>query len=146
MICESCGGQVESGEQFCKSCGAPVEAKKEVKETVEPKPAVQTETAYTMEQPTSHIVQQGKPVQSGNEDKTGFAIAGLVLGILGFIAWIIPLFGYPVTIVGIVMSVKGMKTSAKGLAIAGLVLCIITLILTLGNSALAVCINTLAAM
>lgn len=148
MICESCGGHVESGEQFCRNCGAAIEEKKEVKETVVQEPVANTETAYTMEQPTSQIVEQGKTVQqaqNGNEDKTGFAIAGLVLGIIGLIAWLFPLFGYPVTIVGIVMSVKGMKTSAKGVAVAGLVLSILALVLTLGNSALGVCINCMLA-
>lgn len=138
MICESCGGTIQPGDEFCQSCGAKVEEKKETVKNVETV-APATETAYTVEKPTSQIVEPVKKAEPA-ADKKGFAIAGLVLGIINLLAWLFPLLGYIVGIVGIIMSVKGLKSSGKGLAIAGLVMCIIGLLLSLGNSCLAVCL------
>ena len=133
MICESCGGTVQPGDEFCQSCGAKVEEKKEVTET---KPV--TETAYTVEAPTSQIMEPVKPEQAAN--KQGFAVAGLVLGIICLIAWLIPLLCYVLGIVGIIMSVKGMKSTGKGMAVAGLVMCIVGLVLALGTHCVSTCI------
>ncbi|MBR6538222.1 MAG: hypothetical protein IKT67_13575 [Lachnospiraceae bacterium] len=75
------------------------------------------------------------------EDKPGFAIAGLVLGIITLVAWLLmPLIGYITGIVGIIMSVKGMKSSRKNMAIAGLVMCIVGLVITVGWHCAATCI------
>lgn len=143
MICESCGGTLKPGDEFCRSCGAKVEEKKETVETVETVvPAA--EDVYTAETSVAENVVAKKEQQVA--DKPGFAIAGLVLGSVGFIAWIFPLLGYPVTIVGLVMSAKGVKSSMKGMAIAGLVLCIITLCMTLGNSCLGACLSVAGLM
>ena len=136
MKCESCGGNLQPGDEFCQSCGAKVEAKKETVETV----AQATETAYTAEAPTSQIVEPVKKA-APVEDKPGFAIAGLVLGIITLVAWLLmPLIGYITGIVGIIMSVKGMKSSRKNMAIAGLVMCIVGLVITVGWHCVATCI------
>lgn len=76
------------------------------------------------------------PATAFDAKKNNSAIAGLVLGLVGFIAWIIPLIGYAVCIVGIVFSAKGLKSEKKGLAIAGLILNIVALVFTFGNSVL----------
>lgn len=77
---------------------------------------------------------QEKTQEAPQQNKSGSAIASLVLGIIGIIAWILPLVGFPVTIVGLVLGFKGKSSDKKGLAIAGIVLCIITLIFTALNS------------
>lgn len=50
------------------------------------------------------------------------AIAGLVLGILGFVFWWFPFLGLVVSVLGIVLSVVSRKKSVNGLSTAGLVI------------------------
>ncbi len=66
----------------------------------------------------------------------GFAIASMVLGIVGFIAWCLPLVGYPVTIIGLILGIVALTKGARGMATAGVIMCSITLVMTLINSIL----------
>lgn len=67
------------------------------------------------------------PADSGG----GFAIAGLILGIIGIIVALLPFCGVPVSIVGIVMSALGRRSLfRKTMANWGLALSIIGLVLT----------------
>lgn len=50
------------------------------------------------------------------------AIAGLVLGILGFGFWWFPFLGLVVSVLGIVLSAVSRKKSVNGLSTAGLVI------------------------
>lgn len=50
------------------------------------------------------------------------AIAGLVLGILGFVFWWFPFLGLVVSVLGIVLSAASRKKSVNGLSTAGLVI------------------------
>lgn len=50
------------------------------------------------------------------------AIAGLVLGILGFVFWWFPFLGLVVSVLGIVLSAVSRKKSVNGLSTAGLVI------------------------
>lgn len=50
------------------------------------------------------------------------AIAGLVLGILGFVFWWFPFLGLVVSVLGIVLSAVSRKESVNGLSTAGLVI------------------------
>lgn len=50
------------------------------------------------------------------------AIAGLVLGILGFVFWWFPFLGLAVSVLGIVLSAVSRKKSVNGLSTAGLVI------------------------
>lgn len=60
----------------------------------------------------------------------GFAIAGLILGIISTVAAILPICGFPISIVGIVMSALGRRSvSKRTMATIGLVLAIIGIIL-----------------
>lgn len=77
-------------------------------------------------------------VQQPVQEKKGFSIASLILGITGFLAWCIPLFGFPVCITGLILGIVGIKKGGKGMAIAGIIMCAITLLLSLGNSILGV--------
>lgn len=71
-----------------------------------------------------------------DDNPTGKATTGLVLGIIGMIAWFILLFGLPVTIVGLISSIKGMKSTSHGMVVAGLTLSIIGLVLTIINASI----------
>jgi hypothetical protein len=68
---------------------------------------------------------------SGN--RKGFAIAGLVIGIINLCTWILPICGGPVAVVGIILSALGLKSS-KGLAIAGIILSGLGLVLVIANA------------
>ena len=70
------------------------------------------------------------------EEKKGFSLTSMILGIAGFLAWCIPLVGFPVCITGLILGIIGIKKGGKGMAIAGIIMCSITLLLTLGNSIL----------
>lgn len=81
---------------------------------------------------------QGQMQQSfapARDKRGGFAIAGLVLGILSIPAAILPLCGFPVSIVGIVMAALGRASvSRRTMATIGLVLAIIGIVLTIASA------------
>ncbi len=64
-------------------------------------------------------------------DRTGMAVAGLVIGIISVCCCCIPLLNIPLGILAVIFGVLGMKSSYRGLAIAGLVLGVISLVLGL---------------
>ena len=69
----------------------------------------------------------------------GFAIAGLVLGIIAIISSWYPVFGLPIPIVGIVMSALGRRSvSYRRMATAGLVLSIIAIAIGILTTALVI--------
>lgn len=77
------------------------------------------------------------PENSGSAPQNsakGFAIASMVLGIVGFVAWCLPIVGFPVTITGLVLGIIAIRKGTKGMAVAGVVMCSITLVITLINS------------
>jgi hypothetical protein len=60
----------------------------------------------------------------------GFAIAGLVLGIIAIVSSWYPVCGLPIPIIGIVMSALGRRSvSYRTMATVGLVLSIIALVI-----------------
>ncbi len=67
------------------------------------------------------------------DNKKGFAIAALVLGILNLCSWFIPICGGPLAVVGIILGILGIKSSQKTLAIIGIVLSSLGLLATLVN-------------
>ncbi len=67
-------------------------------------------------------------------DKSGLAIASLVLGIINLCSWLLPICGGPLAIVGLVLGFLGLNSSKKGMAIAGLVLSGLALLLTIINA------------
>jgi hypothetical protein len=65
----------------------------------------------------------------------GFAIAGLILGIVSIISAIFPICGLPFALVGIIVSVLGRRSIARRtLATIGLVLSIIGIVLSVISS------------
>jgi hypothetical protein len=109
MFCAKCGTQLEEGVKFCPKCGAPVAPPAEVA------PSGATPPATTAPAATPQAVTR----------TSGFAIASLVLGIVGIL--INPLAILAIIFGGIGMSQTGKDPNlkGKGMAIAGLVLGII---------------------
>jgi hypothetical protein len=70
------------------------------------------------------------------KDKSGSAIAALILGLFSLIAWLIPIFGLPISIIGLILGIVGFNSSKRGIAIAGITITIITLIFGTINSAI----------
>ena len=81
-------------------------------------------------QPPGVYAPFGMPV-APLDRRGGFAIAGLVLGIVGIVVALVPVCGLPVSIVGIVMSALGRQSVLRRtMAGWGLALSIIGLVLT----------------
>lgn len=74
------------------------------------------------------------PAPQQANDKSGLAIASLVLGIIGPFAAIIALFGYVCGILAIVFGVKSLKSSRRTMAIIGIILGVIALLAALFSS------------
>jgi hypothetical protein len=88
-----------------------------------------------------------KPTMSGGlQDKTGIAVASLILGILGLVAWFIPLAGFPVTITGFMLGRKARLSSQRGLALTGMGLSLLGLLLSAGNAYLGAMMTVRAGM
>ena len=55
-------------------------------------------------------------------NRTGFAIAGFVLGIVSIVACCSPIFAVPCGIVGLILSILGLRSDRRVFAIIGIVL------------------------
>jgi hypothetical protein len=75
---------------------------------------------------------QQSPYATGQgPDRKGFAIAGLVLGIVSVCACVCSYFAAVPALLAIIFSALGLKSSKKGVAIAGLIVGVIGLILAI---------------
>jgi len=72
------------------------------------------------------------------KDRSGWAVAALVLGIVNLGAWFLPICGGPLALVGIIVGVLGLRSSRRVLAIVGIVLSVLGLVLAVGNAMLGV--------
>ncbi len=82
---------------------------------------------YASSNPYGAMAQQYAPASDG---RVGFAIAGLVLGILSILSSWIPFCGLPLPIIGIVMSALGRRSfSYRTMATVGLILSIIAIVI-----------------
>ena len=73
----------------------------------------------------------GRPPRSQEgytQNRTGFAVASLVLGILAICSCCLPMITIPLGILSVIFAVLGMKSINRGIAIAGLVLGIVALV------------------
>jgi hypothetical protein len=71
-----------------------------------------------------------------DEGRQGFAVAGLVLGILSFIFSCLAYLAIVPALLGIIFGALGIKSSRKGLAIAGLIMGVLGLLLGIGMTLL----------
>ncbi len=106
MFCKNCGKEISDNAVVCPNCGVA----------------------------TDNMLQANSAVTAGQgKSANGFAIAGLVLGIVGLLggnyAFLIP------GLVGVILSIVGMVKSkqyaAPGLALAALIVSIITFLIWL---------------
>ena len=69
--------------------------------------------------------------------KSGFATAGLVLGIIGICTSFIPIINnlsFVLALIGIVFGIVSLtKRASKGMATAGIIICILTIIITINS-------------
>ncbi len=66
---------------------------------------------------------------NGSQDKKGFAIASLVLGIVSVVFMCVWYLGIPAAILGLIFGIIANKAKKNGMATAGIVLSIIGLVL-----------------
>lgn len=88
---------------------------------------------YPAPMPYPNTPGYAQPTQSN-----GYAIAGLIVGIISFLVLAIPILNLAASITGIILSQRGNKPflPQKGMAVAGLVISIITLIIAVIYSGL----------
>ncbi|MDR0308729.1 MAG: DUF2510 domain-containing protein [Coriobacteriales bacterium] len=80
---------------------------------------------------------QTYPVTPTTKDRSGLAIAGLIIGIVGLpLNIFLAILGWICAIIGISFGVMSLKSSKKGIAIASLIIGIVGLVLALINSIL----------
>lgn len=111
MYCAKCGTQIDDSANFCRKCGAAV-----------PSSAGQTRPPVTQ----VPALQSPQPVQTAKTN--GFAIASLVLGIIGF-------FNFFAAVLAIIFGGVAMgqlnrnpEMKGRGLATAGLIVGIIAFV------------------
>jgi hypothetical protein len=75
-------------------------------------------------------------VQPAAPERSGFAIASLVLGVVSLCAWLLPICGVPISLVAVVLGALSLNSPRRGMAIAGIVLGAIAILLSLVNAAL----------
>lgn len=61
------------------------------------------------------------------ENRKGFSITSMVLGIVSLVMWCITYVSVPAAIVGLILGIIGRKRAGKGMALAGIVTSIIAL-------------------
>jgi hypothetical protein len=111
MNCARCGTRSSEGDVFCRTCGLPLNQ------------AAPGSPPRVSAPPVSVYVQQRA---AGGPRTSGFAVASLVLGLIGFSILAI-IFGG----VAIGQAEKDPNLSGKGMAVAGLVLGSIELVIEL---------------
>lgn len=64
-------------------------------------------------------------------DRSGRAIAALVLGIAGILVSLVPVIGLPLQIIGLILGIQSRASAKRGMAIAGIILCSIGMAISL---------------
>ena len=147
-VCDECGTVFSPDSRTAPSCDQ-TESKGQDVEPESPAPASETEIArrpYMDYKPFSGAYTGGTDGQAQNSfwvepyrqegyrestapDRTGFAAASLILGIIALCSCCLPIITVPLGILTIIFSVPAMKSGGRGIAVAGLVLGIVALVL-----------------
>lgn len=152
MKCSNCGAELKPDAKVCDFCGAPVPAETISSTTPAPEdyippafpyaeePLKQAEPAQAEPAPVEPAsidstpkaaetapdyfpVAPAVPAPSAiTNDRSGLAIASLVIGILSLCGWFIPICGLIFVVVGLILGFMGLQSKQRGLAIAGIVL------------------------
>lgn len=115
MYCNQCGSVIQDGKSFCPNCGVQVY------------PTITQQSAYhNSAHPQPLVINFVQPVR-----RNGFAVAGLVLGIIALCLFWLPGINVILALLGMIFSVVGVVkrgVGGKGKAITGLVLSLIGLL------------------
>ena len=149
MYCSNCGQRLTDDAKHCPNCGALIrrdtEAGPDPGRPEEPKgPESYSYGAAESERPARdpyanpysdpygrpaagadpRTASYGAPVPPTKAD--GYALTGLILGIVSGVCCCVPFIGLPCAVLGIIFSAKGMtSTDRKAMAVIGLILSII---------------------
>lgn len=140
MKCTYCGSVIQQDDRNCPACGAPIPLSDSIPApspyytvtvvmdpapetaastpTLEPGPAVPTRTVSAPE--------IGKLFQ----DRSNWAIASMVLGLIGVFSVIIPgVCGFITSVPAIILGAMSLKSSKRKYAITGIILGVLTIVI-----------------
>ncbi len=156
MFCKNCGTQIKDGAAFCHNCGAvctegnvnaahinesthsPAQNSSTTINGVEQFPSTASEPfpntatepyVNTVSQPNSNVPNYAAPAEETDKGKSGFAIASLVLSIVGVPAICCCCIGPIFSILGLIFGILGRKSDKKSMATAGIIISIVSLAL-----------------
>ena len=118
MVCKNCFAENNDGAAFCTNCGAPLEAQPQAPVAEPAAPQYEAPQQYTapVQQPYGYNPAP-TPAPNAPQPGKGFAIAGMVCGIVSFFC-----FGVILGILAIVFGgVAKSKGNRSGMATAGIV-------------------------
>ncbi len=137
IYCRVCGKPLPDSAKCCDECGTPVDEAKKGQSDAEQSEfgsGFDTGNGYYQDNRGSYSNYQ-EPVYEGQSGaRKGFAIASLVLGIVGLILTCCSLFTYGALsilfgIMGLIFGILGLKSQGKGMAIAGIVMACLNLVI-----------------
>lgn len=140
MYCKVCGKELPRGSSRCSECGAPVDGEGYPGEN-EPLQDSGFDTGNGYYQDNRARYQDSpypqEPLyerQSGA--RKGFAIASMVLGIIGLVGTCCSLMAYGTLsillgILGLIFGILGLKSEGKGMAIAGIIMAALNIVIGL---------------
>ena len=123
MYCKVCGKELPDGAARCGECGTPVD---------------QPNSNFDSHNNSSYSYNYDNNSQPEYEHQSnarrGFAIASLVMGILGLVGTCCSMMTFGVLnlllgVVGLIFDILGLKSQSKGIAIAGIVIAALNLII-----------------
>lgn len=152
MKCTNCGAELKLDDTVCIFCGTPVLAEAvssaapapeeyippafpyadEPLKQAEPAPVEPDTIDFTPKdtEPAPDFFPEPPAVTTppaAAKDRSGFAIASLVIGVVNMCTWIIPFCGVTFVVIGLILGFMGLKSRQRNMAIGGIVLNIIGL-------------------
>jgi len=147
MKCSNCGADLKPDAKVCDFCGTPVLAEAvssaipapedyippafpyadDPLKQAEPAPVEPDTIDFTPKttEPALDFFPEPPAVTTppaAANDRSGFAIASLVIGVLNMCSWIIPFCGVIFVIIGLILGFMGLKSKQRNMAIGGIVL------------------------
>ena len=126
MYCKVCGKELPDGAARCGECGTPVD---------QPYNNFDSHNSSGNSGYSYSYDNNGQPAYEHTSDaRRGFAIASLVMGIVGLVGTCCSMMTFGVLnlllgVVGLIFGILGLKSQKKGMAIAGIVMAALNLII-----------------
>lgn len=155
--CNVCGKEIPFGADRCDECGTPVNGEYQEREYSYSQGADHTDAQWNREEQTQggysysqsgsgydqndrsgqnfdYYSGQGPVYEKQSGARKGFAIASMVLGIVGLVGCCCSMVSYGVLsillgVVGLIMGILGLKSDGKGFAIAGIVMASLNIVI-----------------